>query len=117
MVPGDIPGPTSYLTLHSAAHDRGCEVRGEAAVTQLLLAGGPAVGLLGAALTFPVIVAEMEGREMGQLGIGVLWAGCLLMVAGLVATCIGLRRRRTSLMPTGVRVTVAANVLFLAFFA
>jgi hypothetical protein len=72
---------------------------------------------MGAALLLPVLVAHWEGRDLTRFAVGIISAGCLLMVCATGAVCVGWRRRRGSIMPSGVRVAVAANVVLLAFFA
>ena len=91
-------------------------VRGNA-VVRALLAGGSAAWLMGAALLLPVLVAYWEGRDLTRSPIGIISAGCLLMICGTAAVCVGWRHRRGSIMPSGVRATVTANVVLLVFFA
>jgi hypothetical protein len=86
-------------------------------VARFLLAGGLLVALMGAALIPPVLVDRMESGGLTMVGIGVVSAGCGLIACGVTAVLVGFRQRRASGMPSGVRAAVAANVLFLAFFA
>jgi hypothetical protein len=72
---------------------------------------------MGAALLLPVVMAHGEGRELTRLGIGIISAGSLLMACGMAAITSGWRHRRSFTTPGGVRAAVAANVVFLAFFA
>lgn len=72
---------------------------------------------MGAALLLPVLVAYWEGRDLTRSPIGIISAGCLLMICGTAAVCVGWRHRRGSIMPSGVRATVTANVVLLVFFA
>lgn len=72
---------------------------------------------MGAALIPPVLVARLESGGMTTLGIGVVSVGCGLIACGMTAVLVGFRQRLASGMPSGVRAAVAANVLFLAFFA
>jgi hypothetical protein len=71
---------------------------------------------MGAALLSPVVMARWEGRELTRVGIGITWAGYVLIACGAAAVCVGWRGG-APLMPSGVRATVAANAVFLAFFA
>jgi hypothetical protein len=73
-------------------------VRGNA-VVRVLLAGGSAAWLMGAALLLPVLVAYWEGRDLTRSPIGIISARCLLMVCGTAAVCVGWRHRRGSIMP------------------
>jgi hypothetical protein len=86
-------------------------------VVRVLLADGSAAWLMGADLLFPILAAYWDGRALTRSAIGIISAGCLLMVCGTAAVCVGRRHRRGSIMPSGVRATVAANVVFLVFFA
>jgi hypothetical protein len=82
-----------------------------------LLAGGASAFLVGVALFPPVLMARWEGRDLTRLGIGIISAGCLLIACGMAAIAVGWRHRRSFAAPSGVRAAVAANVVFLAFFA
>jgi xanthine/uracil/vitamin C permease (AzgA family) len=86
-------------------------------VARYLLAGGLLAALMGAALIPPVLVARLESGEQTTLGIGIVSVGCGLVACGVTAVLMGFRQRVTSGMPSGVRASVAANVVFLAFFA
>ena len=86
-------------------------------MTQFHLAGGTSAALMGAALIVPVAVHPLEGGGLTKVGIGVASAGCTLIVGGLTAVVVGLRKRRASSMPSGVRTAVAGNILFLTFLA
>jgi len=72
---------------------------------------------MGAALIMPVVFARTESGAWSRVGIGVLSVGCILIACGVVAFVAGLRQRQSSGLPSGVRTAVAANILFLAFFA
>ena len=86
-------------------------------MARYLLAGGLLAALMGAALIPPVLVARTESGGQTTLGIGIISVGCGLIACGVTAVLIGFRQRVASGMPSGVRAAVAANVLFLAFFA
>jgi hypothetical protein len=72
---------------------------------------------MGAALLPPVVMASWEGRELTRSGIGIVVAGCMLMACGMAAIAVGRRQRRRFTTPSGVRAAMAANAVFLAFFA
>ncbi len=86
-------------------------------MARFLLPGGLLAVLMGAALIPPVVFAQLESGGQIKLGIAVLSVGCGMVVCGITAVLVGLRQRRGAGMPSGVRAAIAANVLFLAFFA
>jgi xanthine/uracil/vitamin C permease (AzgA family) len=86
-------------------------------VTRFFVAGGALATLMGVALILPVIAARMESGSVSPVGIGVTAVSCGLIVSGMTAVVVSRRQRHRSIMPSGVRSAVAANVLFLAFFA
>jgi hypothetical protein len=86
-------------------------------VARFLLAGGSLVALMGAAMILPVLLARLESGGQTTLGIGVIAVSCGMVMCGMTAVLVGVRQRRGSGMPSGVRAAVAANMLFLAFFA
>lgn len=86
-------------------------------MARYLLAGGLLAALMGAALIPPVLLARTESGGQTTLGIGIVSVGCGLIACGVTAVLVGFRQRVASRMPSGVRAAVAANVLFLAFFA
>lgn len=86
-------------------------------MTRFFVAGGSLAALMGTALILPVVVARIESGVLSRLGIGVISVGCSLVACGMTAVVVGFRQRHGSVMPSGVRAAVAANVLFLAFFA
>jgi hypothetical protein len=86
-------------------------------LTRFLLAGGWAASLMGATSILPVVVAALKRGGLTNLGIGVVSVGCSLIACGMTAVLLGFRQRRASGMPSGVRMAVAANIFFLAFFA
>jgi hypothetical protein len=86
-------------------------------VARLLLTCGLLVALMGVGLVLPVVAARLEGGAFGASGVGVGLAGCGLIACGVTALLAGAFRGRGPSMPGGVRAAVAANVLFLAFFA
>lgn len=86
-------------------------------MTRFLVAGGSLAALMGTALILPVVVARIESGVLSRLGIGVISVGCSLVACGMTAVLASFRQRHGSGMPSGVRAAVAANVLFLAFFA
>jgi hypothetical protein len=83
----------------------------------MLLAGGCSAVLVGVALIVPAVVARLEHGSLDGLAIGVISLGGALIVCGVTAVAAGARRWRGLSMPSAVRAAVAANVLFLAFFA
>jgi hypothetical protein len=54
---------------------------------------------------------------VSPIGIAVLAVACVLIVFGTVALVLGLRRSHGAGLPGGARTAIAANILFLAFFA
>jgi hypothetical protein len=86
-------------------------------VTRFFVAGGTLATLMGAALILPVVAARIESGTVSPVGIGVIAVSCALIVCGMTAVVVSLRQPHRSIMPSGVRSAVAANVLFLAFFA
>jgi hypothetical protein len=86
-------------------------------VTRFFVAAGTLATLMGAALILPVVAARMESGTLSPVGIGVIAVSCALIVCGMTAVVVSLRQPHRSIMPSGVRSAVAANVLFLAFFA
>lgn len=81
-----------------------------------LLAGGSLVTCMGAAMLLPVGQARLETGTTSPVGIGVAVAGCCMALLGTVAVVSGFRKR-SSLMPAGVRAAAMANAMVLAFFA
>jgi hypothetical protein len=81
------------------------------------LNGGLLAALMGIGLVLPVVVARLESGALTELGVGIGLVGAGLIVCGVTALLAGGLRRRGRAMPSGVRAAVAANVLFLAFFA
>ena len=86
-------------------------------MTRFLVVGGWLATSIGAASILPVVAARIESGTVSPVGIGVIAASCGLIACGMTAVVVGLRQRHRSIMPSGVRSAVAANVLFLAFFA
>jgi hypothetical protein len=82
-----------------------------------LLGGGLLIALMGAALIPPVMIARTQGGGQTALAIGLLAVSGGMIVCGLAAVVVGFRRRGAARMPSGVRAAVAANAIFLAFFA
>jgi hypothetical protein len=72
---------------------------------------------MGIALFPPVVVDGLARDGLTRLGIGVVSVGCCLIVCGLTAVLMGYQKRVGSGIPSGARMAVAANILFLAFFA
>ena len=72
---------------------------------------------MGAALVMPVALDRTENGVVSPIGIAVLAVACVLIVFGTVALLLGLRRSHGAGLPGGVRTAIAANILFLAFFA
>ena len=89
----------------------------EVSVVRFLLAGGSLVALMGAAMIPPVLLARLESGGQTAIGIGVIAVSCGMVMCGIMAVLVGFRQRRGAGMPSGVRAAVAANILFLAFFA
>lgn len=86
-------------------------------MSRFLVPVGSSAALMGAAVLLPVLLDTVERGGPTGLGIGVAAAGCSLVVCGLTALAVGIRRRCATGMPSGARIAVAANILFLAFFA
>jgi hypothetical protein len=86
-------------------------------VTRFFVAGGALATLMGAALMLPVIAARIESGAVSPVAIGVIAVSCALIACGITAVVVSFRQPHRSIMPSGVRSAVAANVLFLAFFA
>lgn len=86
-------------------------------MTRTLLAGGSLAALMGTALFVPVVVARLEGSGLTSVAVGIAAAGCILIACGVTAAGVGFWRRRASVMPSGVRVAVAVNILILGFLA
>jgi hypothetical protein len=86
-------------------------------MTRFLVAGGSVAALMGTGLTLPVIAARNESGGWSRIGLGVVSVACILVAGGVTAMLTGKRQRSGSRMPSGVRAAVAANALFLAFFA
>jgi hypothetical protein len=72
---------------------------------------------MGVGLVLPVVVARLESGAFTAVGVGVGSVGCGLIASGIAAFLAGGLGRGGSAMPSGVRAAVAANVLFLGFFA
>lgn len=81
------------------------------------LAGGISAGLVGVALIVPGIVGWLEKGTFQGPAIAMIAVGGALVVAGLAAAVVGVTRWRELTMPTGVRIAVMANIVFLACFA
>lgn len=86
-------------------------------MTPFLVPGGSSAVLMGAGLMLPVVRARIESGAFSRVSLGVILAACILVVCGVTAMLAGFRQRSGSPMPSGVRAAVAANALFLAFFA
>ena len=86
-------------------------------MTRFFVAGGTAATLMGAALIPPVVAARIESGTVAPVGIGVIALSFGLIACGMTAVVVGFRQSHRPIMPSGVRSAVAANVLFLAFFA
>ena len=86
-------------------------------MARFLFAGGWLAALIGAAMIFPVVIARLENGGMAGTGNAVFAVACGLIACGAAAVCAGWRGRQASAMPSAVRAVVAANALFLAFFA
>lgn len=82
-----------------------------------LLACGWLALLMGAGLIPPVLIAAMRSDQPTSLGIAIASIGGLLIVLGIAAILRGARLSTGAALPSGVRMAIAANVLFLAFFA
>lgn len=82
-----------------------------------LLAGGLLTALLGVGLVLPVVAARLEGGAFTGLGLAVGAVGGGLLGCGAAALGAGGLRQRGPALPSGVRAAVAADGLFLAFFA
>jgi hypothetical protein len=81
------------------------------------LTSGVLAALMGVGVVLPVVAARLETGAFSGAGIGVGLVGCGLIAGGVTALGAGALRRRGPSMPGGVRAAVAANVLFLGFFA
>jgi len=81
------------------------------------LAGGLAAILVGVALIVPAAVERLEKGSFNELMIGVTAVGSALILGGLVAAVGGALDWHELTMPTGVRIAVMANIVFLACFA
>jgi xanthine/uracil/vitamin C permease (AzgA family) len=86
-------------------------------VTRFFVAGGALATLTGTASILPVVIARIESGTVPPVGIGVIAVSFGLIACGMTALVVGFRQSHRSIMPSGVRSAVAANVLFLAFFA
>ena len=86
-------------------------------VTRFFVACGTLATLMGTALMLPVVAARIESGTVSPVAIGVIAVSCGLIACGITAVVVSLRQSHRSIMPSGVRSAVAANVLFLAFFA
>jgi hypothetical protein len=86
-------------------------------VTRFLLAGGSLSALMGTALIFPVVLARSESGAVSPVGIVVIAVACILIACGLTAVVVGIRQGHGSGLPGSVRTAVAANIIFLGFFA
>lgn len=82
-----------------------------------LLAGGLSAALVGVALIAPALVARFETGSSNQLSIAVVAVASVLLAGGLAAVVAGALRWRGLTMPTGVRIAIMANIIFLACFA
>lgn len=79
--------------------------------------GGVLATSMGTASILPVVAARIESGAVSPVGIGVIAVSCGLIVCGMTAVVLSFRQTHRPTMPSGVRSAVAANVLFLAFFA
>lgn len=86
-------------------------------MTRFFMPGGSLAALMGAGLMLPVVRARIESGAFSRVSLGVISAACILVACGVTAVLSGFRQRSRSRMPSGVRAAVAANALFLAFFA
>lgn len=82
-----------------------------------LLAGGVSACLVGVGLSVPAVRQWLEAGSLTGITTAVVSLGGCLIAVGLATTTAGLSRWSTLAMPAGVRAAVAANMLFLAFFA
>ena len=65
----------------------------------------------------PVLVDALELGGPTTIVMGVGSVGLCFMACGLTAFVAGIQQRFATEMPSGTRMAVAANILFLAFFA
>lgn len=72
---------------------------------------------MGAGFVLPVVMARLEGRVFTPAAGGFAAAGALMIAGGVAAVAVGRKRRDPVAMPAGVRATLLANIVFLAFFA
>lgn len=86
-------------------------------MTRFFVPGGSLAALMGVGMILPVVRARSESGAFSRVSLGVMSAACILVVCGVTAVLAGVRERSDSRMPSGVRAAVAANALFLAFFA
>lgn len=82
-----------------------------------LLAGGALCVSMGTALTIPAVTARVETGVFTPLGVAIISIAVALITTGLGALIMGFRQRRSSVIPSGARAALTANILFLAFFA
>lgn len=74
--------------------------------------------LMGLAVWPPILLDSMQREATSSMAVGVASVGCLLIVTGLVgliSSCVGNRSANT--LPSGARLILTANILFLAFFS
>lgn len=86
-------------------------------MARFLLAGGASAALMGGGLILPVVAARLEAGPPAGPAPWLVASGVAMIVCGVAAAIVGARRGGGSAMPAGVRAAVAANALFLAFFA
>ncbi|MBA4019399.1 MAG: hypothetical protein C0483_19710 [Pirellula sp.] len=86
-------------------------------MARYLIAVGWLAILMGAALIPPVLLASAAGTAESSLGVAIVSVGGMLILGGIATVVWGGRHRSGSGLPSGVRMAIAANVLFLAFFA
>lgn len=72
---------------------------------------------MGAAVIPPVLLDAVERGGLSSIGLAFAAVGCVMVVCGSVTFVTRPRQRPVTSMPSGVRLTVAANVLFLSFFS
>jgi hypothetical protein len=86
-------------------------------MSRWFLAGGLLAVLVGVAVIVPAVTAWLESSALDELAMGVVAVGSVLIVGGLAAVVLGVRRWRGLTMPSAVRMAVTANIFFLALFA
>lgn len=84
---------------------------------RILVAAGSSAAMMGVGLICPVVFSRIESGALSRVGVAVLAVGCVFVASGIVAVLVGLSQRNDSGLHRGVSTAVAANILFLAFFA